>query len=145
MIMRGIELIAEERKRQIDVEGWTAEHDKRWVNGELPLAAACYAVENKKTAEVIVKIGDSGFTENGWPWGGDFWKPSNDPVRNLVKAGALIAAEIDRLLNQDVVISKDGDQFCATYKDFDCLQTSPAGFGDTPEKAREDLILNSKK
>lgn len=34
---------------------------------------------------------------DGWPFGQDWWKPSNDPIRNLVKAGALIAAEIDRL------------------------------------------------
>jgi hypothetical protein len=34
-----------------------------------------------------------------WPWDGEWWKPNyNDPVRNLVKAGALIAAEIDRVL-----------------------------------------------
>jgi hypothetical protein len=32
-----------------------------------------------------------------WPWDQDWWKPSPDPIRNLVKAGALIAAEIDRL------------------------------------------------
>jgi len=32
-----------------------------------------------------------------WPWEWDQWKPSLDPIRNLEKAGALIAAEIDRL------------------------------------------------
>jgi hypothetical protein len=32
-----------------------------------------------------------------WPWDPSWWKPSPDPIRNLVKAGALIAAEIDRL------------------------------------------------
>ncbi len=37
----------------------------------------------------------------GWPWF-DGWKPDlSDPIRNLVKAGALIAAEIDRLATQD--------------------------------------------
>jgi len=34
--------------------------------------------------------------ENLWPWGKEWWKPS-DRRRDLVKAGALIAAEIDRL------------------------------------------------
>ena len=33
----------------------------------------------------------------GWPWDVSWWKPSDSPIRNLVKAGALIAAEIDRL------------------------------------------------
>lgn len=32
-----------------------------------------------------------------WPWDASWWKPSPDPIANLVKAGALIAAEIDRL------------------------------------------------
>jgi hypothetical protein len=33
-----------------------------------------------------------------WPWAERFWKPTpDDRVRELVKAGALIAAEIDRL------------------------------------------------
>ena len=35
-------------------------------------------------------------SRSDWPWPPEFWKPSDDPVRNLVKAGALIAAEIDR-------------------------------------------------
>jgi hypothetical protein len=37
------------------------------------------------------------YTRTDWPWNDDDWKPSPDPIRNLVKAGALIAAEIDRL------------------------------------------------
>jgi hypothetical protein len=43
----GIELIAEERKRQIEVEGWTAEHDDEHTDGELALAAVCYATPIK--------------------------------------------------------------------------------------------------
>jgi hypothetical protein len=31
-----------------------------------------------------------------WPWSFEWWKPK-DRIRNLVRAGALIAAEIDRL------------------------------------------------
>jgi hypothetical protein len=36
-----------------------------------------------------------------WPWDAEWWKPSPDSVRNLVKAGALIAAEIDRLQRKE--------------------------------------------
>ena len=39
----GIELIADERKRQIEVEGWTAEHDAEHYESELAYAAAVYA------------------------------------------------------------------------------------------------------
>jgi hypothetical protein len=39
----------------------------------------------------------------GWPWGTSWFKPSGDDIRDLVKAGALIAAEIDRLQRADGV------------------------------------------
>lgn len=32
-----------------------------------------------------------------WPWEASSWRPSRSAVRNLEKAGALIAAEIDRM------------------------------------------------
>ena len=45
-----------------------------------------------------------GLKPNGWPWGVESWKPGQDHsvnsrVRELTKAGALLDAEIDRLLN----------------------------------------------
>ncbi len=83
----GVELIAAERRRQIEQEDWTPEHDDEHSMGELRQAARAYA-------------GDPGHASNppaGWPWDEEWWKPSEDAVRNLVKAGALIAAEIDRL------------------------------------------------
>lgn len=88
--MSGIELIASERQRQILSEGWSPEHDAHHVNGELRDAAICYAMV----------CDDNGAGENAvdiWPWERGWWKPSEDPIRNLAKAGALIAAEIDRL------------------------------------------------
>jgi hypothetical protein len=41
----GIELIAAERKRQIEAKGWTYEHDDAHEEGELIAAAVCYAAE----------------------------------------------------------------------------------------------------
>jgi hypothetical protein len=92
----GAELIAAERRRQINEEGWTAEHDEEHDDFELSRAACCYA----KTAEYTythAPITGPLFVEDGWPWEDEWWKPSTDPIRNFVKAGALIAAEIDRL------------------------------------------------
>lgn len=92
--MTGIELIAAERERQVSVEGWTPEHDDGHVNGELAEAAHCYAATSVYFAKgwdvrrVIQYL--------SWPWEVSWWKPSSDPVQNLAKAGALIAAEIDR-------------------------------------------------
>lgn len=97
----GIELIAEERERQISKEGWTSGHDDGHKCGELSQAAACYAVAASMTTANQVKNASLIPLPKQWPWqdwGGDnFWNPSADPLRNLVKAGALISAEIDRL------------------------------------------------
>ena len=94
--MTGIELIAVERQRQIAVEGWTPEHDDEHDAGQLSEAAACYADLAAYQGSHV----DSPIDKRppmGWPWSPDWWKPSPDLIRNLVKAGALIAAEIDRL------------------------------------------------
>lgn len=79
-----IALISSERKRQIEVEGWTTTHDDyEHTNGELAKAAACYA---------------HGECDEWWPWADGWWKPTpNDRIRELVKAGALVVAEIERL------------------------------------------------
>lgn len=93
----GIALIAEERQRQISEELWTAEHDdKRHRKYELTLAAMSYAAVVAAPDESAASPAESAPTDD-WPWSKKWWKPSDDPVRNLVKAGALIAAEIDRL------------------------------------------------
>lgn len=87
----GAELILAERDRQVEAEGWTPEHDDMYANGELAQAAACYA------AEAWMPLTDSHRKPPGdWPWDAKWWKPTGDPIRDLVKAGALIAAEIDR-------------------------------------------------
>jgi hypothetical protein len=103
--MTGIELIKEERDRQINEEGWTKEHDAEHCFGELANAAACYAMTDfyKTRDMVFVKCEDeiTRCVPVMWPWDGKWYKPTqNDRIRELVKAGALIAAEIDRLLNE---------------------------------------------
>ena len=84
--MNGIERIAAERQRQIEVEGWTPEHDDMYDNGELAAAAACYAADKRRYTYA---------PPPQWPWDAKWWKPDSH-IRSLEKAGALIAAEIDR-------------------------------------------------
>lgn len=93
----GCQLIAQERKRQIEVEEWTTEHDDSHDEGELAKAAACYALPpGRRDCIVSGSIGDC--LDLLWPWDDEWWKPTpDDRIRELVKAGALIAAEIDRL------------------------------------------------
>lgn len=88
----GVSLIAAERQRQMAVEGWTPEHDDEHKQEELLMAAYAYIAKawSGPTVDMIVPPAC-------WPWSRSWWKPSPDKTRNLVKAGALIAAEIDRL------------------------------------------------
>ena len=79
-----------ERRRQISEERWSAEHDDAHTTGELSLAAGCYAIGSSLQGER-----DRVFTRY-WPWHKRWWKPG-DRRRMLVKAGALILAEIERL------------------------------------------------
>lgn len=91
----GAELIAKERKRQIEKEGWTKKHDRQeHDDGELLKAAICYA---RAGADGMDKV--TAWKHWDWPWSPKWWKPE-DRIRNLVKAGALIAAEIDRLQHE---------------------------------------------
>src|SRR5690606_14349996 len=88
--MKALELIANERKRQIEQEGYTAEHDDKLASGELAKAAATYAL-----AEYLRKyVGEDYLSNNPptyWPWSRQAWKPTpDDRIRELVKAGALI-------------------------------------------------------
>lgn len=75
-----------ERQRQSDQEGYTSERDNGYNQGQLARAAACYALRS-------AYIGASNF----WPWEPETWKPKHTRRDDLVKAGALILAEIDRL------------------------------------------------
>lgn len=79
--------VASERQRQMSIEGWTSEHDDAYQNSELADAAACYAINAH----------NQGFsTPAHWPWDPEWWKQSG-ARRDLVKAGALILAEIERI------------------------------------------------
>lgn len=88
--------IAAERRYQTNNKGFTNEHDDKWVRGELVQAANCYQ-------RAAVHVGRGGLVEEisepfmEWPWDERWWKPVGHVESNLVKAGALIAAEIDRL------------------------------------------------
>lgn len=91
--------ILAERLRQSDKEGWTIDHDDSHTDGSLALAAATYA--SHAGSGVALHVSPNIYqmipaTVAGWPWHKKFWKPKN-PRRDLVKAGALILAEIERL------------------------------------------------
>lgn len=82
----GIALFAAERARQRD-DLWGDDHDDEHTDFGLTKAAVCYAMHDI----------DSEMTDDLWPWDSGYWKP-RDAIRNRVKAGTLLASEVDRLL-----------------------------------------------
>jgi hypothetical protein len=120
-IQDGVALIAAERQRQITKLGWTPEHDDEHDDGSLALAAVCYATPvqlyvNAGTPQCIHLI-------DPWPesWSEEWDKrpvdeetleprepTEEEKLRMLTKAGALIAAEIDRRLRLQIANSATG-------------------------------------
>lgn len=113
-----------ERQRQIDVEGWSREHDDAHEIGELAVAGAGYAHQ----AEIWARFPDSAarsppFVPSYWPWARDWWKPVGFR-RDLVKSCALIIAE--------------GEKFDRARKAY--RQT----MSDDPTKGRRSLMIQTQ-
>lgn len=91
--------VLRERARQQKVEGWTLEHDDKHATGSMAVAAACYALEGRHR-DINAR--------NLWRWTGwgSIWFKPKDQRSNLIRAGALILAEIERLDRADA----NGDQ-----------------------------------
>lgn len=94
-VLAGVELIKAERLRQISKEKWSAEHDDAHNGGQLAQAAASYALHAAGISTSFPKGMLNGCCL-WWPWARRWWKPKT-PIKDLMRAGALIAAEIDRL------------------------------------------------
>jgi hypothetical protein len=86
----GLSSIIAERERQVDVEKMSPGQDDTYINGELIAAAVAYA-------QVSDPSGAGECAADVFPFRDVWWKPSENPIRNLEKSGALIAAEIARL------------------------------------------------
>lgn len=99
--MSALEDIAAEGRRQVEAEGWTAEHDDTHADGAMAKAATCYA-HNAMSFQTMAAVSPAAYQSalpgltGVWPWSLDWWKPKN-PRRDLVRAGALSVAEAERL------------------------------------------------
>jgi len=90
----GEQLITQERERQIKEEGWTDRHDDQYEKGELSRASLCYEEDIQYSC---------------WPWHNDWWKPKT-PIRNRIRAGALLLAEKSRIDRRLKKISAEIDR-----------------------------------
>jgi hypothetical protein len=92
----GAEAIAAERQRQIHEEGYTPEHDAHHDLRNLTAAARAYLITGSDPNLRGSRSTSHVRASRVWPWEPDGFKPDYG-LRDLVKAGALIAAAIDRL------------------------------------------------
>lgn len=125
-IMNTIELILKEREAQV-TKGFDTKHDLKHDEGLLAIAAGCYAMpEHLRDVRA--------FGPFYWPFETDEWKPSpDDRKRELVKAAALLVAEIDRLSVQEAIernwdTPQQAVDFCRGTEDPDYVAACIAQF-----------------
>jgi hypothetical protein len=114
-LVSGVDRIRAERRRQIEDKGYDAERDNRYMGNELALAAATFALPKDDTAKFIVGPEDGpplDLVEYLWPedWDWVHFNTRGARVIELAKAGALIAAEIDRRLRMDATGDPDASK-----------------------------------
>lgn len=85
-----------ERRRHVDVERWTAQHDDEHAPGTLALAAAAYALDAGYALDSLVPADADHPEPLFWPFSSEWWKPGV-PRSGLVKAASLILAEIEHI------------------------------------------------
>ncbi|MDO4641705.1 MAG: hypothetical protein Q4A84_08430 [Neisseria sp.] len=88
--LSGTVQIHKERQHQIEALGFTRQKDMAYRHGELAEAAQAYLMADGSPDAACPDI---------WPWSEKMWNPQSR-INNLVRAGALIAAEIDRLQSE---------------------------------------------
>jgi hypothetical protein len=91
--------IFSERLRQITVESHSLEDDDALPHGQLSMAASEYtlaAAEQIEASHFGRAAPDLTAPGQGWPGADDRWKPK-DARRNLIRAAALIVAEVERM------------------------------------------------
>ena len=132
--------VAAERRRQVEAEGWTPEHDDEHCYGEIARGAATYALlaaANESSHAAIPKwLKDKAAAV--WPWDSEWLKPS-DTRRNLVKAGALILAEIERL--DRATPAPGDDSLAAPIEPLD----HPAGLIQGPSSAAQSNTSGAER
>lgn len=82
-----------ERRRQVDIEGWTAETDDKHTVGQMAVAGAAYAIQS---ADLMTTRPRAIQAVMLWPWAKTWWKPKTSR-ENLVRAAALLIADIERI------------------------------------------------
>lgn len=162
----GVTLIEDERRRQIVAKGFTTTHDQEHIQNELAFGAICYAHPERRyvlkrdanpSPWPLVHLSDGPdgagdymvMPPSFWPFEPQAWKPTlGDRLRDLTKAGAMIAAEIDRLRAVQMknlrIIAKHVP--AERLEPYDPKKMQPGVFAVTADRrpAWMDITLNGK-
>jgi len=118
-----LELVAKERARQINDEGYKREHDDEHTDGSLADAAACYAANSLFIWEPVAVSEAGSRLRDVWPWEPEYFKKEKHPrKKQLIISASLLMAEYDRLEREEkkdtrckgcnYLLEKDGHTWC---------------------------------
>jgi hypothetical protein len=97
-MITGIDLIVQERTEQITKHNWTPKHDDEHASSELAIEASHLALQQTNCV-----VFNATFNREEYEQFGLITKLSGQRIHQLKVAGALIAAEIDRLLRSGLI------------------------------------------
>jgi len=93
----GTEAIRRERLRQVHAEGYTIDQDRQTYPSPHDLIAAAVAYASAAFDQFVDRERSNAAAQtNWWPWTPEMFKPTTTE-RDLVKAGALLAAALDHM------------------------------------------------
>lgn len=136
-----------ERRRQIEQEGFDKAHDDAHVPGELARAGATYAwlasLSEGERAIVGANPGAAGVVQRLWPWE-LHWLKLKDPRREMVIAGALILAELERKRDRnavdDVAAARVSTVLETTPAEYARVASAYAWMAGAPPRERDVLL-----
>ncbi len=103
----GVRDLLTERRRQVQEEGHTLERDDQYTEGQLAEAASSYAFWAEHCEHYPENLDALRIEPPAtWPWAPEHWKPTSQRLM-LIKAGALILAELDRLNRQQAHVARE--------------------------------------
>ena len=98
-----LSLVIKERIRQVEEEGWDAEHDEQHSPADLARAAATYLLPEKYRGNTVL---DVSIWKWIWPFENKWWKPK-DEFQDLLRGAALALAALDRKLKDQSDLPED--------------------------------------
>jgi len=109
-LSKAINDVLAERERQKNIKGYSTDHDDAYEQNELVRAASEYTnqvVGRSWIFETHPSLYRSEVASDFWPWDACYWKPKS-PREDLIRAAAILIAEIERLDRKEAKADAEG-------------------------------------